>query len=91
MNFLKLPLNQCGKLVLMRLTDSPILPRLGRGAAAAGLVRDRQGDALVERRRQQGRLAQARMADHGDPLRVQVLVVDQVIDGPVNVRVNPDL
>ncbi len=50
------------------------------GAAAAGLVRNSQGDALVERRSHQRGLAQARMADHGDPLLVQLVHLDQIID-----------
>src|ERR1035441_1491768 len=55
------------------------LPAAGRGAAAARLVRERDGDALVERRRQQGRLTIARVAQGCDAVRIRAGLSDQVV------------
>ncbi len=61
-----------------------ILPAAGGGTATSGLVRNHHGDAIVERRRQERRLAVARMAKGDDPISVQSFVGHKVIDGPLN-------
>src|SRR5574341_1531016 len=54
--------------------------RAARGSAAAPrLVRDRQGNAFVERRRDQSGLAVARVANHGDASPVDITIRHQVI------------
>src|ERR1017187_7366724 len=50
-----------------------------RRAAAAGLVRKRDRDALVERRREESSLAVARVAERRDTVRVHSRLSDQVV------------
>src|SRR5262249_35474552 len=52
----------------------------GGSAAATGLVRDRQGDAVIKRGGQERGLAEPRMANDGNALGVDVLVSQKVID-----------
>jgi hypothetical protein len=55
----------------------------GRGAAATGLVRNGQRDALIERRRQQRRFAIAGVSDGRNPPGIDVRVGHQIIDAPL--------
>src|SRR5207249_2508418 len=49
-------------------------------AAATGLVRKGDSDPLIKSRRQQRRLAIARVADRGDSMRIHIPIGNQVID-----------
>src|SRR5262249_37947316 len=60
----------------------PIAAR--RRATTAGLVRDGQGDALVERGGEQGRLAVARVSGAANALVVDLLQATEVIDRPMD-------
>src|SRR5262249_46785416 len=53
-----------------------------RGTAATRVIRHREREPLVLRRRPQGGLAAPRVADHGNPGRVDVRVGLQVIQNP---------
>src|SRR5262245_33228884 len=50
------------------------------GTAAAGLVRDTQRRTLIESAAEQRRLAESRMADNDDPLRIELLHGFEIID-----------
>ena len=84
LNFLKVPLNQCGKLVLIRLTDSPILPRLGAvppQPAWCGMARAMRSSKAAASR---AVLPSREWPTTAMRSAVEVLVGDEVIDGPVN-------
>src|ERR1019366_8213358 len=76
---LELRIEPVRKVVVNRLHGLAGLPAAGRGAAAARLVRERNCDALVERRRQQRRLAIARVAQGRNMVRVHAGLGDQVV------------